>query len=710
MLPEYESWNVVREIGKGSYGIVYEIERKDDFGHIYKAALKVISIPKDKQEIDNFRSSGMDNQSISSYYHSFAAEIVKEYDLMSKLKGNSHIVSYEDHLVKQHQDGIGWDIMIRMELLTSLNQYLEEKNGHITRRDIIQLGIHLCEALERCQKFNVIHRDIKPDNIFISTQGDFKLGDFGVARTIERTSSGMTKTGTPSYMAPEVYKGEAYGYSVDIYSLGIVMYRLLNNNRLPYYPPYPKQINYKDQENALVCRMRGDPLPVPCLDDTRLSEIILKACEYKPENRYSSPTMMKKDLEAILYSRTEQEVILNNKDQLPTLPPASKGDNNSGDDATLSLPKGNPPFLGKRDEEDTNTTKLEDVGTTKIENEPGRSIADIFFSKWMIYCCFAVIIVVGVLFIKTKINVDHSTKISDISDDSKDSINENETEKMGARIETSIGDVGYKIEREYDENNNLIKETQYHADGTLGFTYVYAYDENNCKLSENIVRSNGSIWKKVNYEYDKNNTLIKQVNYENDELLNYSTHKWNTDGKEKEYTVYSNEGIVKEVHSFEYNENGTYKETVTAGKGLVLAEDENIDGTYSKIKKIVYCYDVSGKMEKQLDYDETDTLVAYCEIKYDYRFRQTQQSWYYGNGTVEGHIEYSYSEDGSTTEETLYDANGKILLFITNEHAADGRLTITQYDKERSIVAQEVYDEEGNSLSRDEYGANTEED
>ena len=174
--------------------------------------------------------------------------------------------------------------------------------------------------------------------------------------------------------------------------------------------------------------------------------------------------------------------------------------------------------------------------------------------------------------------------------------------------------------------------------------------------------------------------------------------------------MYSNEGIVKEVHSFEYNENGTYKETVTAGKGLVLAEDENIDGTYSKIKKIVYCYDVSGKMEKQLDYDETDTLVAYCEIKYDYRFRQTQQSWYYGNGTVEGHIEYSYSEDGSTTEETLYDANGKILLFITNEHAADGRLTITQYDKERSIVAQEVYDEEGNSLSRDEYGANTEED
>ena len=121
--------------------------------------------------------------------------------------------------------GIGWDILIQMELLTPLNQYI--RDHVVTRQDVIRLGIDLCKALELCQKYNIIHRDVKPENIFISETGDFKLGDFGIARTVEKTTSGLSKKGTYTYMAPEVYKGEAYGTTVDIYSLGIVLYRLL---------------------------------------------------------------------------------------------------------------------------------------------------------------------------------------------------------------------------------------------------------------------------------------------------------------------------------------------------------------------------------------------------------------------------------------------------------------------------------------------------
>lgn len=74
---------------------------------------------------------------------------------------------------------------------------------------MIRLGIDICKALELCQKYNVIHRDIKPENIFVSGSGDFKLGDFGIARTIERASSGLSKKGTYNYMAPEVYRGKS---------------------------------------------------------------------------------------------------------------------------------------------------------------------------------------------------------------------------------------------------------------------------------------------------------------------------------------------------------------------------------------------------------------------------------------------------------------------------------------------------------------------
>ena len=109
-----------------------------------------------------------------------------------------------------------------MEYLTSFMDYCAEKQ--LTEKEVIKLGMDLSKALEYCRKLKIIHRDIKPENIFVSRFGDFKLGDFGIARELERTMSGFSKKGTYSYMAPEMYKGEKYDSRVDIYSLGIVLY------------------------------------------------------------------------------------------------------------------------------------------------------------------------------------------------------------------------------------------------------------------------------------------------------------------------------------------------------------------------------------------------------------------------------------------------------------------------------------------------------
>ena len=204
---EYEGWHVVRRIGTGSFGAVYEIER-EDFGYTYKSALKVISIPKSEQELIDVKNNvGKSEDSLKAYYQSVASEIVKEFELMYQLRGTTNIVSYEDHKVRKHASGIGWDILIRLELLTPLDVYME--HHRMTRQDIIRLGIDICKALERCRALDVIHRDIKPGNIFISEQGDFKLGDFGIARTIEAYDDvlELSRKGTISYMAPEIFKG-----------------------------------------------------------------------------------------------------------------------------------------------------------------------------------------------------------------------------------------------------------------------------------------------------------------------------------------------------------------------------------------------------------------------------------------------------------------------------------------------------------------------
>jgi hypothetical protein len=189
-----------------------------------------------------------------------------------------------------------------------------------TLRTIITLGIDMCRALELCQRFSIVHRDIKPENIFVSELGDFKLGDFGIARTVEKTTGFHTKIGTSAYMAPEIYREGAYGSSVDIYSLGIVLYRMLNDNRTPFLPEHPTPIAYSDREAALAKRISGAKMPAPRHAEGRLAEIVLKACSYDSKDRYSSPMQMRQELEAIMYSREEASVIYPQGDKAPIEP------------------------------------------------------------------------------------------------------------------------------------------------------------------------------------------------------------------------------------------------------------------------------------------------------------------------------------------------------------------------------------------------------
>lgn len=309
----FENWTIARRIGAGSFGAVYEIQRQD-FGETYRAALKVISVPQNDAEVDSLRAEGMSPGDIQRYYYSLVEELVREFAIMAKLKATGNVVSYEDHRVIRHADGFGWDIQIRMELLTPLMTYA--KAHPFARRDVIRLGIDMCKALELCQRYNIIHRDIKPENIFVSDNGDFKLGDFGIARSIERTMAGLSKKGTYSYMAPEVYTGGDYGFNVDIYSLGIVLYRLLNRNRTPFLPAPPEPITARNREEALVRRLSGEQMPVPYYAQGRLGEIVLRACAYDPRARYSSPMQMRQELTAILYETRDASLIYPEGDRL----------------------------------------------------------------------------------------------------------------------------------------------------------------------------------------------------------------------------------------------------------------------------------------------------------------------------------------------------------------------------------------------------------
>jgi serine/threonine-protein kinase len=162
-------------------------------------------------------------------------------------------VCYEDYRVIEKEDGQGVNILIRMEVLESVEKIMASKK--LEESDAIKLGVDICKALELLAKKKTIHRDIKPDNILMSKHGDYKLADFGIAREIERTMSGMSKKGPYNYMAPEVYRGLEYGASVDLYSLGMVLYRIMNRNRLPFIPVNSPKITLRDRDEAFAKRM-----------------------------------------------------------------------------------------------------------------------------------------------------------------------------------------------------------------------------------------------------------------------------------------------------------------------------------------------------------------------------------------------------------------------------------------------------------------------
>lgn len=293
----WPEWEIAAELGEGAFGKVYHIRRRE-LGHTFDAALKWIRIPKDKADIMAIMAEVTDSRSATEYFRSIVEEFVEEFVLMERMKGNSNIVSYEDHKVIQHENDPGWDVFIRMELLTPFTRYMME--NEITVNTVIRMGIDIAKALELCHKNNIIHRDIKPQNIFLSKEGDFKLGDFGVARIVEQTSLAMSKKGTYAYMAPEVYRGGAYDKTADIYSLGIMMYRLLNSNREPFMPLPPDPITFADKEKALQRRMDGDELPPPLYGNHDLHRIIKKAVAFHRQERYQTAEEMRIDLERLL--------------------------------------------------------------------------------------------------------------------------------------------------------------------------------------------------------------------------------------------------------------------------------------------------------------------------------------------------------------------------------------------------------------------------
>lgn len=297
----WPQWKIVELLGRGTFGEVYKV-RREDFGNEFFSAVKIINIPPDKSAVTELQSAGMDQMSIREYFYEKTSDLINEIKIMESLKSAQNIVSIEDYHYVEHKEEIGWTIYIRMELLTSLTKYIAE-HGQLEQEEVLKLGIDMCAALSNCERRQIIHRDIKPSNIFINEFGDYKIGDFGEAKQLEKTQGAMSQKGTSMYMAPEIFRMEKYDKTVDIYALGIVLYRLLNGGRYPFVPENAKP---DDMDRATRDRLMGKKMPAPYQAEERLADIIRKACAFESKERYQSAGELRRDLEDCLKNTKEK--------------------------------------------------------------------------------------------------------------------------------------------------------------------------------------------------------------------------------------------------------------------------------------------------------------------------------------------------------------------------------------------------------------------
>lgn len=292
----WPEWKVVKKVGEGSFGKVYKCER-DEYGINSVCAIKKISIPQSPSELESVKFEGFSEAAAKSYFEDIVKDFSNEIKMMLMLKGASNIVSVENYKIVEKKDTIGWDIYIRMEFLTSFIKFsagLEFKEPSVKR-----FGLDLCNALEICSRKGIIHRDIKPDNIFVDDYGNYKIGDFGVAKRLEGTVGLMSKKGTYAYMAPEVFKDEPYDARADIYSLGMVMYKLLNRNRDPFISLEKQYVSLEERTESFNRRKSGEELPAPVDASPEMAKVILKACAFKAEDRYKDAKEFRKALQAL---------------------------------------------------------------------------------------------------------------------------------------------------------------------------------------------------------------------------------------------------------------------------------------------------------------------------------------------------------------------------------------------------------------------------
>ncbi len=255
-------YEIIDKIGSGGMANVYKaIDR------VLNRYVAVKVLKKEFREDENFvKKFRSEAQSAAGLTH---ANIVNVYDVA------------EDR-------GLHYIVMELVEGIT-LKEYIHKK-GKLTQKEVIGIAMQVCSGIDAAHSHNIIHRDIKPQNIIISKEGKVKVTDFGIAKATSSNTISTNVMGSVHYTSPEQARGGFSDAKSDIYSLGITMYEMITGE-LPFDGDSTVSIALKHLQEDMVP-------PSEIVEDIpySLEQIILKCTQKSPDRRYTNVTMLARDL------------------------------------------------------------------------------------------------------------------------------------------------------------------------------------------------------------------------------------------------------------------------------------------------------------------------------------------------------------------------------------------------------------------------------
>ena len=254
-------YRVLEPLGSGGFGTVYLAE---DTWIDKRVALKV----PHKQNLD-------------------FGELLREPRLLASLN-HPNIVAVS---TAEKQDGV---FFIVMEYVPgdTLETIITER-GALDVLLALDYTCQIANAVEHAHRQGVIHRDLRPANVFVTERGLLKVGDFGTSRFLEIAAHGTTVIGSPPYMAPEQFEGRAV-FASDLYSLGVTMFQMLTGT-LPYDTPSPADLERLRRGDFVTSTRLKNPAVPPAID-----EVVMRALHPEVSGRYQRAEEM---LNAILSAR-----------------------------------------------------------------------------------------------------------------------------------------------------------------------------------------------------------------------------------------------------------------------------------------------------------------------------------------------------------------------------------------------------------------------